>query len=75
MHGGATITARQIVKMATGYCGIPNSELARRLGWSSQLLNKRLDTGKFTVEEWEEIGDALGAKARIVFRFPDGTEI
>ena len=69
------MTARQIVEMATGYCGVSNSELARRLGWSPQLLNKRLNTGKFIVEEWEKIGEALGAKARIGFNFPDGREI
>lgn len=68
--------ARQLVEMALAYKGIPNAELARRLGWSPQLLNKRLTTGKFTVEEWEKIGNAIGADAGIVsFRFPDGTVI
>lgn len=69
------MTARQVVEMAVAYCGITNSELARRLDWSPQLLNKRLNTGKFTVEEWERIGEVLGAKAKVAFRFPDGTEI
>ena len=69
------MTARQIVEMATGYCGVSNSELARRLGWSPQLLNKRLYTGTFTVEDWAKIGEALGATARVRFKFSDGTEI
>ena len=69
------MTARQIIEMALAYAGITNSELARRLGWSPQLLNKRLNTGKFTVEEWQEIGAALGATAQIVFTFPHGKEI
>lgn len=69
------MTARQVVEMAVAYCGITNSELARRLDWSPQLLNKRLNTGKFTVEEWDRIGEALGAEAKVTFRFPDGTEI
>ena len=73
--GGDGMTARQVVEMAVAYCGITNSELARRLGWSPQLLNKRLNTGKFTVEEWEKIGESIGAKTKITFRFPDGTEI
>ena len=68
-------TAKQIIEMAVSYCGISNSELARRLGWSPQLLNKRLNTGKFTVEEWEIIGQALGAKAKVCFVFPDGREV
>jgi len=69
------MTARQIIEMGIAYCGISNSELARRLGWSPQLLNKRLNTGKFSVDEWEKIAGALGAKARIGFVFQDGREI
>lgn len=69
------MTARQVVEMAVAYCGITNAELARRLGWSPQLLNKRLNTGKFTVDEWTQIGEALGATARVGFVFPDGKEI
>ncbi len=70
-----SVTARQVIEMAVAYAGISNSELARRLDWSPQLLNKRLNTGKFTVEEWTQIGEALGAKARVGFDFPDGKEI
>ena len=69
------MTARQVIEMAVAYAGITNAELARRLGWSPQLLNKRLNTGKFSVEEWEQIGAALGAKAHVGFVFPDGREI
>ena len=69
------MTARQIIEMALAYAGITNSELARRLGWSPQLLNKRLNTGKFTVEEWEIIGNALGATTHVTFTFPDGKVI
>lgn len=69
------MTARQVIEMALSYCGITNSELARRLGWSPQLLNKRLNTGKFSVEEWEQIGKAIGADAQITFTFPDGKVI
>lgn len=69
------MNARQLIEMATAYCGISNSELARRLEWSPQLLNKRLNTGKFTLEEWEKIGSAIGAKAKITFVFSDGKEI
>lgn len=69
------MTAKQIVEMALAYCGITNSELARRLNWSPQLLSKRLNTGKFTVEEWNTIGNAIGASAKVGFVFPDGTEI
>jgi len=69
------MTARQIVEMGVAYAGISNSELARRLDWSPQLLNKRLNTGKFSVEEWERIAAALGAKALLGFSFPDGKDV
>lgn len=69
------MTAKQIIQMAVAYAGISNSELARRLDWSPQLLNKRLNTGKFSVEEWQAIGSALGAEAKICLVFPDGKEI
>lgn len=69
------MTAKQIIDMAIAYCGISNSELARRLGWSPQLLHKRITTGKFEVEEWQAIGKALGADAKLSFVFPDGKEV
>lgn len=69
------MTARKIIEMALAYCGISNSELARRLDWSPQLLNKRLNTGKFTVEEWQKIGEVLGANTKIGFVFPDGGNV
>ncbi len=69
------MTARQIIEMATAYCGITNSELARRLGWSPQLLNKRLNTGKFSVDEWQRIAEVLGADLKICFSFPNGRDV
>ena len=67
------MTAKQVISMALAYCGISQNELARRLGWSAQLLSKRMQVGKFTVEEWEHIGEAIGAKTKITFTFDDGT--
>lgn len=67
--------ARQIIEMALAYKGMKNADLAKNLGWSPQLLSKRLKVGKFTVEEWAAIGEALGATARITFTFPDGKVI
>lgn len=69
------MTAKQIVEMGVAYAGITNSELARRLGWSPQLLNKRINTGKFSVEELEKIAAALGAKANVGFIFSDGHNV
>ncbi len=69
------MTAKQIIEMAMAYAGITGVELSRRLGWSPQLLNKRIKTGKFSADEWKKIADALGAELKLGFKFPDGKEI
>ena len=69
------MTIKQKIEMAATYAGISKAELARRAGWTPQNLNQRLDVGKFTVEELERIGSALGAKYSCRFTFSDGTEI
>lgn len=69
------MTAKQLIDMACAYAGISKSELARRIGWSAALLNNRTNTGKFTLDEWKKIGEAVGASAEMVFTFPDGKEL
>lgn len=69
------MTAKTLIDMACAYAGISKSELARRLGWSASLLNNRTNVGKFTIDEWAKIGEALGAKAEMTFTFQDGKEI
>lgn len=69
------MTAKQVVNMALGYASMSAAALAANLGWTPQVLSNRLNTGKFTLEEWQKIGKALGAECDIVFRFPDGKEI
>ena len=69
------MTARQIIEMALAYKRMDKAELASKLGWSPQLLNKRLNTGKFSVEEWQAIGIAMEAPVQISFCFPDGQTV
>ena len=69
------MTAKQKIEMALAYSGISNAELARRLGWSPQLLNKRITTGKFTLDEWQMIAKAIGGEAQIQIVFPDGNVV
>ncbi len=69
------MTAKQIVYAGLGYSGMSARELAAHLGWSPASLNNRLGTGKFSVEEWEQIAKAMGAELMLGFRFPDGREI
>lgn len=69
------MTAKQVIEMGTAYAEISNAELARRLGWSPQILNNRMVTGKFSVDEWQRIAEALGAKLNIGFTFSDGKTV
>lgn len=66
---------KQFVKIATATAGITQAELAARLEWSPQLLNNRLKTGKFTLDEWQRIAGAMGADLLIGFQFPDGKQV
>ena len=69
------MTAQQIIEMAVGYKHISKAELARRMGWSPQLLSKRLKTAKFTIEEWEALAKALGGEFKFGIAFEDGQTI
>lgn len=55
--------------------GITITELGKRLGMSQQSMSNRLKTGKFTQEELEQMGKALGAEYRSGFYFPDGNKV
>lgn len=69
------MTARQIIEMALAYKGMSKVQLAAKMGWTKQLLAARLETGKFSVDEWKAIGEALGGQLQIAFIFPDGQRI
>lgn len=69
------MTIKQKNEMAATYAGISKAELARRAGWTPQNFNQCLDVGKFTVEEMERIGAALGAEYSYQFTFEDGTKV
>ncbi len=66
------MTVKQLIDMACAYAGISKADLARNAGWSPQTLSNRINTGKFSMEDWEKIGNALGAKVKVVIEFPDG---
>ena len=66
------MTTKQLIDMAIAYAGMSKADLARKLGWSPQTLSNRINTGKFSVEEWEQIAEAIGAEGHITFTFPDG---
>lgn len=63
------------IKLAETYARVSEAELSRRIGTTSQAFGQRLKTGKFSSDDLEKIGQALGAEFVCFFRFPDGTEI
>lgn len=69
------MTVKQLIDMACAYSGMSKADLARNAGWSPQTLSNRINTGKFSIEDWEKIGNALGATVKIVIEFPDGKRI
>ena len=66
---------KQIIEMAVAYKNMTKAELAEKVGWSRQTLNARINTGKFSVEEWQAFGEAMGGTVQITFTFPDGTVV
>ena len=68
-------TIKQKVEVACSLAGITITELGTRLGMSQQLMSNRLKTGKFTQEELEQMGKALGAEYKSGFYFPDGNKV
>ena len=69
------MTIPQKIKMALGYQGMSESDLARAIGSSPQAFNQRMKTGKFNSEELEKIAGALDADFYFGFDFKDGTKI
>lgn len=61
--------------VARDMAGITQAELAKRIGTSPAALNKRLKTGKFSDEDFQQIAEALGAEYRSGFYFPDGRKV
>lgn len=72
-HEAADIPTK--IKLAEGYAGMSETELARKLGTTPSALGQRIKTGKFSSGELDNIAAALGAQFVCVFRFADGTEI
>lgn len=69
------MTIEQKLKMALGYAGISQAELARRIGQSPSNLNQKVKRGTLTNEEMEQIAAVLSCEWRAEFVFSDGTTI
>ena len=69
------MTLEQKISMALGYKKMSQAALARTLWQTPSNFNQKMKRGTFTVEELEQIGQALGAKYFFGFEFEDGTKV
>lgn len=69
------MTIKQKIKMALGYAGISQAELARRVEMTPSNFSQKLQRDTFTLEEMERIAAALGGEWRAEFVFPGGIAI
>ena len=69
------MTTKQLINMGLSYASISQRQLAERLGWTPQNLNNRIKTGRFTIEEWQQIAQTMGATFDVHIVFPDGKSI
>ena len=53
------MTVTEQIKVLCVRCGVSEAELARRLGKSPQSFNSKMKRGTFSVEDLEQIADAL----------------
>lgn len=69
------MTMEQKINMALAYRGMSQAALAREMGTTPSNFNQKLKRGTFTIEELEQIADALGGKYFFGFEFSDGTKV
>lgn len=69
------MTISEQIKVLLVRCGVSEAELARRLGKSPQNFNAKMRIKSFTVEDLEQIADALGVSFKRSFILPNGEEI
>lgn len=69
------MNAKSKIKAACAAAGVTMAELAARLGMSPQSLSQRANSGRFTLEEWAQIAQALGASWVGQFVFENGVTV
>ena len=69
------MTMEQKIRMALAYKNMNLSEVARAIGTTPQNFHQKIKRETFTMEELENIANALGATYISAFEFPDGTKI
>lgn len=68
-----TISAQ--IKVLCVRCNVSEAELARRLGKSPQSFNSKMKRESFTIDDLEEIADALGVEFTRKFILANGDKV
>ena len=69
------MTVTEQIKVLCVRCGVSEAELARRLGKSPQSFNSKMKRGTFSVEDLEQIADALDVEFSRGFILKNGEKI
>jgi transcriptional regulator with XRE-family HTH domain len=69
------MTISEQIKVLCVRSDISVAELARRLGKSPQNMNSKLKRGSFTVNDLDEIAEAVGVKFERYFVLDNGDQV
>lgn len=69
------MTIAEQIKVLCVRCNVSEAELARRLGKSPQSFNSKMKRGSFTINDLEEVAEALGITFKRIFILENGEEI
>lgn len=69
------MTISEQIKILCVRCNVSEAELARRLGKSPQSFNAKMKRESFTIEDLNEIANAIGVEFKRNFVLTNGEEI
>lgn len=69
------MTISEQIKILCVRCNMSEAELARRLGKSPQSFNAKMKRESFTINDLNEIADAVGVEFKRNFILTNGEEI
>ena len=69
------MTISEQIKILCVRCNVSEAELARRLGKSPQSFNAKMKRESFTIDDLNEIADAVGVEFKRNFILKNGEEI
>ena len=69
------MTISEQIKILCVRCNVSEAELSRRLGKSPQSFNAKMKRESFTIDDLNEIADAVGVEFKRNFILTNGEEI